>query len=569
MTEAVRLDSITKRFPGVVANDDVTLSVERGTVHALLGENGAGKTTLMNVLYGLYEPTEGDVYVDGDGLTYEEDGGGDGDGDAPAGDDGLAAIADAPRRFDSPRDAIDAGVGMIHQHFMMVDPMTVAENITLGNEPRKWGGLAVDREAAHEAVIELSERYGFDVEPEATIEDVGVGIQQRVEILKALYRGAEILILDEPTAVLTPQEVEDLFRVLEELTDAGKTVIFITHKLGEALSAADEVTVLRDGRNVGTVETAGTTREELAELMVGREVVLETDTPPADPGAPSLAVEGVTARDDRDVVAVDDVSFTVREGEVFGVAGVDGNGQSELVEVITGLHDPDEGRVALGGRDVTDASRRERARAGMAYVPEDRQDRGLVMEFDLTENGVLGSQHDPPFASGGRLDWNRAGDHAREIIDEYDVRPPDATASARSLSGGNQQKFIVGREFARDPACIVASHPTRGVDIGSTEFIHDRLIDLRDDGRAVLLVSSKLDEVRGLADRLAVMYRGRIVDVVDPDEVTEEQLGLMMAGEDPDDVPRATRVAGSDEDGDDGIGSSTPAGVDDGVASDE
>ncbi|MFC7096550.1 ABC transporter ATP-binding protein [Halobaculum marinum] len=523
MTEAVRLDGITKRFPGVVANDDVTLSVERGTVHALLGENGAGKTTLMNVLYGLYEPTEGDVYVDGDGLSYDDDG----------------AIADPPRRFDSPRDAIDAGVGMIHQHFMLVDPMTVAENITLGNEPRKWGGLAVDREAAREDVIELSERYGFDVEPEATIEDIGVGVQQRVEILKALYRGAEILILDEPTAVLTPQEVEDLFEVLEELTDAGKTVIFITHKLGEALEAADEVTVLRDGKNVGSVETAGTTREELAELMVGREVMLETETPPANPGDETLTVSGVSADDERGVTAVDDVSFTVREGEVFGIAGVDGNGQSELVEVITGLRRPTAGSVALEGRDVTRASRRERTRAGMAYIPEDRQERGLVMDFDLTENGVLGSQHDVPFAHNGRLDWSYADDHAVDIIEEYDVRPPDASAEAKSLSGGNQQKFIVGREFARDPSCIVASHPTRGVDIGSTEFIHDRLIDLRDEGRAVLLVSSKLDEVRGLSDRLAVMYRGRVVDVVDPDEVTEEQLGLLMAGEEPEDVPRA------------------------------
>ncbi|QZP38642.1 ABC transporter ATP-binding protein [Halobaculum magnesiiphilum] len=556
MTEAVRLDSITKRFPGVVANDDVTLSVERGTVHALLGENGAGKTTLMNVLYGLYEPTEGDVYVDGDGLTYEADGEGDedeedgSDGESRGGDDGLAAIADEPRRFDSPGDAIHAGVGMIHQHFMLVDPMTVAENITLGNEPRKWGGLAVDREAAREDVLELSDRYGFDVEPDARIEDVGVGVQQRVEILKALYRGAEVLILDEPTAVLTPQEVEDLFEVLEELTDAGKTVIFITHKLGEALEAADEVTVLRDGHNVGTVETAGTTREELAELMVGREVMLETETPPANPGAATLSLEGVTARDDRDVVAVDDVSFAVREGEVFGIAGVDGNGQSELVEVVTGLHTPAKGRVEIDGRDVTDGSRRERTREGMAYIPEDRQERGLVMDFDLTENGVLGSQHDEPFAERGRLDWDRAGDHATDIIDEYDVRPPDAGAEAKSLSGGNQQKFIVGREFARDPSCLVASHPTRGVDIGSTEFIHDRLIDLRDEGRAVLLVSSKLDEVRGLSDRLAVMYRGRIVGVVDPDEVTEEQLGLMMAGERPENLPRAERVVHADAGGD-------------------
>ncbi|WP_435124989.1 ABC transporter ATP-binding protein [Halobaculum sp. D14] len=533
MTEAVRLDGITKRFPGVVANDDVTLSVEQGTVHALLGENGAGKTTLMNVLYGLYEPTAGDVYVNGDGLERDEDG----------------EYVDAPRRFDSPRDAIDAGVGMIHQHFMLVDPMTVAENITLGNEPTKWGGLAIDREAAREEVLELSERYGFDVEPDATVADVSVGVQQRVEILKALYRGADVLILDEPTAVLTPQEVEDLFAVLDELTDAGKTIIFITHKLGEALEAADEVTVLRDGRNVGSVETADTSREELAELMVGREVVLETDTPPATPGDPVLSVDGVSAEDDRGVTAVDDASFTVREGEVFGVAGVDGNGQSELVEVVTGLRRPEAGSVRLHGDDVTDDSRRERTRAGMAYVPEDRQERGLVMDFDLVENGVLGSQHDPPFAHAGRIDWEYAAEHAADVIDTYDVRPPDPGADAKSLSGGNQQKFIVGREFARDPDCIVASHPTRGVDIGSTEFIHDQLIDLRDDGKAVLLVSSKLDEVRGLSDRLAVMYRGRVVDVVDPDEVTEEQLGLLMAGERPDDVPSIRTDANAAADG--------------------
>ena len=531
MTEAVRLDGITKRFPGVVANDDVTLSVERGTVHALLGENGAGKTTLMNVLYGLYDPTEGEVFVDGDGLEIDEDG----------------EYVDPPRRFDSPRDAIDAGVGMIHQHFMLVDPMTVAENITLGNEPRKWGGLAIDRAASRSAVLDLSDRYGFDVEPDASVADVSVGVQQRVEILKALYRGADVLILDEPTAVLTPQEVEDLFEVLEELTEQGKTVIFITHKLGEALEAADEVTVLRDGRNVGSVRTDDTSREELAELMVGREVMLETDSAPADPGEPILDVSGVSATDDRDVVAVDDVSFTLREGEVFGIAGVDGNGQSELVDVVTGLRDPEAGSVTLAGRDVTEASRRERTRAGMAYIPEDRQERGLVMDFDLTENGVLGSQHDRPFARGGRLDWEHAGDHAEDVIAEYDVRPPDAAATAKSLSGGNQQKFIVGREFAREPICLVASHPTRGVDIGSTEFIHDRLIDLRDDGRGVLLVSSKLDEVRGLSDRLAVMYRGRIVAVVDPDEVTEEQLGLLMAGEKPETVPHASEgmVAGA------------------------
>jgi simple sugar transport system ATP-binding protein len=504
MSRAVHLDGITKRFPGVVANDDVTLEVEQGSVHALLGENGAGKTTLMNVLYGLYRPTEGRVVVDG-----------------------------TERRFDSPRDAIDAGVGMIHQHFMLVDPMTVAENVTLGNEPRKWGGLAVDRAAAREAVVELSEQYGFDVDPDARIEDVSVGVQQRVEILKALYRGADVLILDEPTAVLTPQEVDDLFGVFDELTEAGKTIIFITHKLGEALEAADEVTVLRDGRNVGSLATDETTSEALAELMVGREVLMETAPTPGDPGGTVLSVDGLSVDDDRGVRAVEDVSFAVREGEVFGIAGVDGNGQAELVEAITGMSRPVDGRVTFEGTDVTGWSRRERIDAGMAYIPEDRQERGLVMDFDLVENGLLGNQHAVDFAAGGRIDWGHTREHAAGIIEEYDVRPPDASAEAVSLSGGNQQKFIVGREFEHDPSLLVATHPTRGVDIGSTEFIHERLLDLRDAGGAVLLVSSKLEEVQSLSDRLAVMHGGDVMDVVDPDDVTEEELGLLMAGERP------------------------------------
>jgi simple sugar transport system ATP-binding protein len=505
MTDAVHLDGITKRFPGVVANDDVTLAVEEGSVHALLGENGAGKTTLMNVLYGLYQPTEGRVVVDGQ-----------------------------ERNFDAPRDAIDAGVGMIHQHFMLVDPMTVTENITLGNEPRKWGGLAVDRDAARREVRELSQRYGFSVDPDARIEDVSVGVQQRVEILKALYRGADVLILDEPTAVLTPQEVEDLFDVFEELTAEGKTIIFITHKLGEAMDAAAEITVLRDGENVGTVPAAETTREELAELMVGREVLLEVERPERDPGDEVLGVAGVGVTDDRGVESVRDVSFHVREGEVFGIAGVDGNGQSELVEAITGLASPSSGHVSFAGTDVTGWSRRDRIETGMAYIPEDRQERGLVMEFDLVENGLLGNQHAPEFAAGGRIDWAHTREHADTVIDEYDVRPPDPTASAASLSGGNQQKFIVGREFEHDPSLLVATHPTRGVDIGSTEFIHERLLELRDEGVAVLLVSSKLEEVQSLADRLAVMYEGELMAVVDPDDVTEEELGLLMAGEYPD-----------------------------------
>ncbi|WP_132057591.1 ABC transporter ATP-binding protein [Halorussus amylolyticus] len=517
MSVAVYLDGITKRFPGVVANDEVDLEVEAGTVHALLGENGAGKTTLMNVLYGLYRPNGGTIHLNGE-----------------------------PREFATPRDAIDAGIGMIHQHFMLVDTLTTAENIVLGHEPRKWGGLAVDRERAEREVRELSQRYGFDVDPEARVEDVSVGVQQRVEILKALYGGADVLILDEPTAVLTPQEVEDLFGVFDELADQGKTIIFITHKLGEAMEAADDITVLRDGKNVGSVDADATTREELAELMVGREVLLEADKDPANPGEVGLAVSDLRVTDDRGVEQVSGVDIEAREGEVFGIAGVDGNGQSELVEAVTGLTTPEEGRVSIHGEDVTGLSRRDRIDDGMAYVPEDRQERGLVMEFDLVENGLLGSQHAQPYAEGGRIDWTETRGHAEAIIEEYDVRPPDPDADAKSLSGGNQQKFIVGREFARDPDVVVASHPTRGVDVGSIEFIHDRLLDLRREGKTILLVSSKLDEVQQLSDRLAVMYEGEIVDIVDPDRVTEEELGLLMAGEIPEDAPSIADSTGGE-----------------------
>jgi len=401
----------------------------------------------------------------------------------------------------------------------------------LGNEPRTWGGLRVDEAAAREAVVDLSERYGFDVDPDARIEDVSVGVQQRVEILKALYRGADVLIMDEPTAVLTPQEVEDLYDVFEELTDQGKTIIFISHKLGEALSAADDITVLRDGVNVGTVASTDVTREDLAEMMVGREVLMEPATTPQEPGDKVLEVTDVHADDDRGVEAVSGISFELRAGEVFGIAGVDGNGQSQLVEAITGMREPTDGEITYLGEAMAGESRREHIDRGMAFIPEDRQERGLVMSYDLTENGILGSQHDPPFAEDGRLDWRASRDHAESVIEQYDVRPPDADAEAESLSGGNQQKFIVGREFERDPDLVVAMHPTRGVDIGSTEFLHDRLLELRAEGKAVLLVSSKLDEVQGLSDRLAVIHEGEFSGVVDPATVTEEEIGLLMAGE--------------------------------------
>ncbi len=501
---AVNLKGITKRFPGVVANDDVYFGVERGSIHALIGENGAGKTTLMNVLYGLYEPTAGTIEIDGEAQT-----------------------------FDDPGDAMDVGVGMIHQHFMLVDTMTVAENVVLGNEPTKWGGLARDRTKANEETRALAERYGFDIDPTARIEEISVGEQQRVEILKTLYRGADILILDEPTAVLTPQEVESLFDVLEELISEDKTIIFISHKLGEALSVADDISVLRNGKLVGTVAAEEATREELARMMVGRDVLLSVDKTQATRGDRVLEVDAVGVKDERGVPVVNDVSFAVHEGEVFGIAGVDGNGQSPLVEAITGLQRVSEGTITFNGDDITRANRRKRVSAGMAYVAEDRQKRSLVMEYDLRRNGLLGRQHLRPFSNGRLLNWGETNDYVDRIIEEYDVRPPDPNAGAHSLSGGNQQKFIVGREFEQDPSLVIASQPTRGVDIGSIEFIHNRLLDLRSEGKAVLLVSSKLDEVTQLSDRLAVMHDGEFVAVVDPATVSEEELGLLMAGERP------------------------------------
>jgi simple sugar transport system ATP-binding protein len=499
MSLAVELSDITKRFPGVVANDHVDLEVEEGRVHAILGENGAGKSTLMKNLYGLYQPEEGEIRIHGE-----------------------------PHEFESPQDAIDEGIGMIHQHFMLVDPLTVAQNVTLGSEPRGDFGIGTDRSAAQAAVTELADQYGFDIDPTAAVEEISVGEQQRVEILKALYRGSDILILDEPTAVLTPQEVEGLFDVIEELADQGKTIIFITHKLGEAMHSAETITVLRDGRNVGSVDAEETTQNELARLMVGREVLLDVEKESHASGETVFEADSVSVYDDDGRPSVDDISFEVHEGEILGIAGVDGNGQSELADVVSGLASADEGQLLFRGDDVTAASRRDRIDDGLAYIPEDRQERGLVMEFDLSENALLGSQHRLPMG-------NRNSDRelAERIIEKYDVATTGPEAVARSLSGGNQQKFIVGREFERDPAFILASHPTRGLDVGSIEFIHDQLLGFRDEDAGVLLVSSKLDELQQLSDRIAVMYEGAFIDVVDPESTTEDELGLLMAGETP------------------------------------
>jgi simple sugar transport system ATP-binding protein len=498
---AVELDGITKRFGDVVANDGVNLTVEKGTVHALVGENGAGKTTLMSVLYGLYEPDSGSVRIDGE-----------------------------PKTFTSPRDAIDAGVGMIHQHFQLVDTMTVIQNVILGHEPTANG--LVDRKDARSTVTDVCSTYGFDVDRhlDVRIEDLGVGVQQRVEIVKSLYRGADTLILDEPTAVLTPQEVTELFGVMEALTDSGRSLIFITHKLEEAMTVADDITVLRDGKAIGTVDGGETTEQELARMMVGRDVLFDVEERTTTPGDVTLDVRGLRVRDDRGIEVVDGIDFEVRSGEVFGIAGVDGNGQSELVEAITGLRPTESGTVTFDGEDITRMSRRNRIESGIAYVPEDRQESGLVQDYTLVRNALLGNQTIEPFVNRGFIDWAAVRKHAEEIISKYDVQPPNPESEAESLSGGNQQKFVVGRELEHGPDLIVASHPTRGVDIGSIEFIHNRLVEMRDAGVAILLISSKLDEVQKLSDRLAVAYEGEFVDVVDADDVTEAELGLMMAG---------------------------------------
>jgi len=502
---AVRLDGIAKRFGDVVANDGVDFALERGTVHALLGENGSGKTTLMSVLYGLYDQDAGTITIDGQ-----------------------------RRGFDSPRDAMDAGVGMIHQHFQLVEPMTVLQNVILGHEPTDNG--LVDDSAARGDIEAICSRYDFDIDQylDTPIRDLDLGARQRVEIVKSLYRGAEILVLDEPTAVLTPQEVDQLFGVMEELTASGRSLIFITHKLDEALQSADEITVLRDGEAVGTVDAADTSERELARLMVGRDVLFDRQQRETAPGDPLLEVERLRVQGDRGLEQVRGVDLTVREGEILGIAGVQGNGQTELVEGLTGLRPVASGTVRFDGDDVTGLSRRDRIEAGIAYIPEDRQTEGLVQDYDLVRNALLGNQTVAPYANRGFIDWPAVRGHAEDVVEEYDVQPPNPDTEAASLSGGNQQKFVVGREIEHDPAVMVAAHPTRGVDIGSIEFIHDRLLELRDAGLAIVFVSSKLEEIRKLSDRIAVMYEGEFVDAVVPDDVTEEELGLLMAGRDRD-----------------------------------
>lgn len=500
MTESplLELKGITKLFPGVVANDHVDFELAPGEVHALLGENGAGKSTLMNILYGLYHPDEGEVRLRGE-----------------------------PVAIDSPRAAIDLGIGMVHQHFMLIPVMTVAENIVLGVEPHS--GPFLDIDTAEKRVRELSERFGLAVRANARIESISVGMQQRVEILKALYRGAEILILDEPTAVLTPQEAEELFEIIRSLQAEGKSIIFITHKLGEVLAIADRITVLRRGKTIETVPREGATEEGLAKLMVGREVLLRVEKKPAEPGEPLLTVQDLQVQDERGLEAVRGVSLEVRSGEIVGIAGVDGNGQTELIEAITGLRKPTAGRIHAAGEALSGGSARESLDAGVGHIPEDRQRRGLVLDFSLAENLALHDYREPPDSRWGWLFPKRLVARAKRLLTEFDVRGGNPQTPAASLSGGNQQKVVVAREVSRDPRVLVAAQPTRGLDVGAIEFVHRRLVTERDEGRAILLVSFELDEILSLSDRILVLYEGRVVGEYTP-AVTEEELGIAMTG---------------------------------------
>ena len=495
----LELRGITKRFPGVVANDSVDFDLRRGEVHALLGENGAGKSTLMNVLYGLYQPDEGEILIKGE-----------------------------PVRLHSPKDAIGRGIGMVHQHFMLIPVMTVAENIVLATEPTQAGFL-LDYRAASERVRELSRSFNFAIDPEARVESITVGQQQRVEILKALYRHADILILDEPTAVLTPQEAVELFEILRNLTREGMSVIFITHKLNEVLDIADRITVLRRGKMIDTVTREGATEEGLARLMVGRDVLLRVDKPPAQPGEPLLSVEDLRVVDDRGLEAVRGVSFDVRAGEILGIAGVDGNGQSELIDALSGLRRSASGSVRIGEHEVTGASPSTILDLGLGHIPEDRQRRGLVLEFSLAENVALHDYDKAPDSRWGWLFPRQLVRRARELLSQFDVRGGGPQTRAAALSGGNQQKVVLAREIGRSPSVLIAAQPTRGLDVGAIEFVHRRLVEARDDAKAVLLVSLELEEILSLSDRILVIYEGQIVAEHGPD-VSEEQLGIEMTG---------------------------------------
>ena len=498
---AIEMRNITKVFPGIIANDNITLQLRRGEIHALLGENGAGKSTLMSVLFGLYKAEQGEIFKDGKKVEIRD-----------------------------PNDANALGIGMVHQHFKLVDVFSVLDNIILGIEPNTMGFLK--RQEAREKVMRLSEAYGLNVDPDALVENITVGMQQRTEILKMLYRDNEILIFDEPTAVLTPQEIDELMEIMKNLAAEGKSILFITHKLSEIMAVADRCSVLRKGKYIGTVDIASTTKEELSNMMVGRDVKFVVDKAPSVPGETVLSVEGLTVKSrSKKKNAVKDVSFSVRTGEIVCVAGIEGNGQTELIYGLTGLEKPSAGKVTLLGEDVTAKSIRYRNTHGLSHIPEDRHKHGLVLDFSLEENLVLQRYFEPRFSKKGNIRFDAVREYAEEIIEEYDVRSGQGVLSkARGMSGGNQQKAIIGRELDRDHKLLVAVQPTRGLDVGAIENVHRRIVKSRDAGKAVLLVSLELDEVMNLSDRILVMYEGEIVGEFDPKKTTVQELGLYMSG---------------------------------------
>ncbi|MDQ0175752.1 ABC transporter ATP-binding protein [Bacillus chungangensis] len=495
----IEMLNIRKEFPGIVANDNVTLQLKRGEIHALLGENGAGKSTLMNVLFGLYQPERGEILVNGKSV-----------------------------KITSPNIANDLGIGMVHQHFMLVDKFTVTENIILGKEPKKFG--IIEKRKAAEDVRKISEKYGLKVDPYAKIQDISVGMQQRVEILKILYRGANILIFDEPTAALTPQEIKELGQIMEVLRKEGKSIILITHKLKEIMEMCDRVTVIRKGKGIGTVNVAETNPDELAKLMVGRDVIFTTKKGKANPLHNVLEIENLVVKDVRGIQAVRGLNLTVRAGEIVGIAGIDGNGQTELIEAITGLSKAVEGKIKLNGKEIQNKKPRKITEAGIGHIPQDRHKHGLVLDFPIGENIVLQTYYQQPYSKRGILNDQAIYKHANKLIKEFDVRTASEYALARSLSGGNQQKAIIAREVDRNPDLLIAAQPTRGLDVGAIEFIHNRLIEQRDNGKAVLLISFELDEILDVSDRIAVIYEGEIVAIVDPKSTNDQELGLLMAG---------------------------------------
>ncbi|QQY80812.1 ABC transporter ATP-binding protein [Keratinibaculum paraultunense] len=494
------MKNITKKFGDFVANDNIDLTVHKGEIHALLGENGAGKTTLMNILYGLYKPTSGEIYINGKKIDIT-----------------------------NPSVAIENGIGMVHQHFMLVETFTVVENIILGMEITKNMGV-LDIERATKEIEELSKKYGLHVDPNAKIHDISVGMQQRVEILKALYRGADILILDEPTAVLTPQEIDELMEIMKSLSDQGKTIIIITHKLKEIKQVADYCTVIRRGKKIDTVKVADIAEEDLAAMMVGRQVSFKVDKKEVDIGDVILKVDNLVVKDNRNLNAVNGLSLKLHRGEILGIAGVDGNGQSEFIEGITGLRPVESGVVTLNGKDITNLTPKEIIESGINTIPEDRQRRGLVLEFTVAENMILENYYKEPFSTKGRLNHESISNFAIELIDKFDIRPQDHNHKVGELSGGNQQKVILAREISNNPDVLIAAQPTRGLDVGAVEFIHKYLIEQRDNGKAVLLISFELDEIMNLSDRIAVIFNGKIIDIMDAKEADERTLGYLMAG---------------------------------------